>query len=189
VARIALLTLFLASCVRGATVVLAAFCMQEFEVPPNEQLVYDAACALKDRHLLVQGRLFVFEVRATSAAQLSRNIGCACRMHEHVQECICMAHPLAKRGSKMARIAWSPFGFEVVGLFEFQAILAFKHNRVHTCAQHVHQSSLAALRRADASSLRAQQRIAFFSSLFGLVHKKTLVRVASARARVLNFVL
>jgi hypothetical protein len=78
VARIALLTLFLASCVRGATVVLAAFCMQEFEVPPNEQLVYDAACALKDRHLLVQGRLFVFEVRATSAAQ-SRSHVCATR--------------------------------------------------------------------------------------------------------------
>ncbi len=97
-------------------------------MPPNEQLVYDAACALKDRHLLVQGRLFVFEVRATAA--------------------------------------WRP----------------------ETSAVFVRQSSLAALlRRTDATSLRAQQRIAFFSSLFGLVHKKTLVCVASARAGVLNF--
>jgi hypothetical protein len=56
---------------------------------------------------------------------VSRHIGCACMMHEHVQDCICMAHPLAKRGSKMARKARSPFGFEVVGLFECQNCLEF----------------------------------------------------------------
>jgi hypothetical protein len=102
------------------------FRMQELEVPANEQLVYDAACALKDRHLLVQGRLFVFQVRG-------------------------------------------------------------RRRRMHVCVHVCMYFSVAAPQRTDSSSLRAQQRIAFFSSLFGLVHKKTLVRMRAQRAkRALN---
>ena len=101
------------------------FRMQELEVPANEQLVYDAACALKDRHLLAQGRLFVFQVRRPRSPA--------------AHACACM----------------------------------------YVCIHF----SVAAPQRTDSSSLRAQQRIAFFSSLFGLVHKKTLVRSARENAR------
>ena len=33
-------------------------------MPRSEALLFDAACALKERHLLLQGRLYVFQTRA-----------------------------------------------------------------------------------------------------------------------------
>ena len=40
-------------------------------MPRDEALLFDAACALKERHMLLQGRLYVFQARVASRGMAS----------------------------------------------------------------------------------------------------------------------
>ncbi len=40
-------------------------------MPRSEALLFDAACALKERHMLLQGRLYVFQARVATRSSAS----------------------------------------------------------------------------------------------------------------------